>query len=369
MAAAASIACISVVLVSTYYVLVLRTTMDQDSGKKDSLDPTIDFIAGTVAGIAALVAGHPLDTVKVRFQSPQWNERYNRGTFNALATIVREERFSGLYKGVTSPLVSFALLSGLLFSSYRFLVKIQVENENSIPTIAQVTLAGIGCGMINSFITAPTELIKTRQQSLLTPSSTWAVTMQILKSSGIRGLYRGLTATFLRDTSYGAYFASYELSCRFFAGSPLMIFSAPSSDLPQPPAPSLQWTYLLVAGGIAGVIGWLATFPMDVVKTRVQGTEWSPRPSATIHYQNSLTSPTQLQSLLTSQTSPRPSTISVLSDIVDNPYRTTRTTIVNSYRAEGLGVFYRGLAPTLIKAIPANMVLFGAFEGVVRLLS
>ena len=43
-------------------------------------------------------------TVKVRFQDPNTSARYS-GTFNAVSTIIREERFSGLYKGVVSPMV------------------------------------------------------------------------------------------------------------------------------------------------------------------------------------------------------------------------------------------------------------------------
>ncbi|KAG5641318.1 hypothetical protein DXG03_005539 [Asterophora parasitica] len=52
-----------------------------------------------------------------------------------------------------------------------------------------------------------------------------------------------------------------------------------------------------------------------------------------------------------------------------HPYRTTLSTIVNSYRANGWRVFYRGLAPTLIRAIPVNMVTFATFEAVVKALS
>lgn len=50
-------------------------------------------------------------TVKVRFQTPEIHAKY-RSTFDALATIIRDERFSGLYKGITSPLVrSFMLIA------------------------------------------------------------------------------------------------------------------------------------------------------------------------------------------------------------------------------------------------------------------
>jgi hypothetical protein len=46
-------------------------------------------------------------TVKVRFQSPAVAGKY-RSTFHAITTIMQEERFIGLYKGITSPLVSQA---------------------------------------------------------------------------------------------------------------------------------------------------------------------------------------------------------------------------------------------------------------------
>lgn len=99
------------------------------------LDPRLDFFAGTVAvcwsmvipnnntndrqGMAGLVVGFPFDTgmhvvwnskcltlhpVKVRFQNPEIARKYS-STFHAVTTIIKEERFIGLFKGITSPLV------------------------------------------------------------------------------------------------------------------------------------------------------------------------------------------------------------------------------------------------------------------------
>ncbi|EDR13874.1 uncharacterized protein LACBIDRAFT_230077, partial [Laccaria bicolor S238N-H82] len=285
--------------------------------------------------------------VKVRFQSPAIASKYT-STFQAIATIIREERFIGLYKGITSPLATVALMNGLVFASYRFLLKLQLEDSSSTPSITQIALAGAGSGIISSIITTPTELIKIRQQSLLTETTTRQVALQVLRESGIKGLYRGITATALRDIGYGAYFAAYEATCRYLstpAVTPLdssLIMAQVEPDMTK-----LSWPSLLLAGGVAGIgmlffcltpsvllisrpsaAGWVVTFPFDVVKTRVQGsTAALSVPAAT----------------------PIPSQ--------------------TSFSPEGINVFFRGLAPTLIRAIPVNMVTFATFEAVVHALS
>ena len=44
-------------------------------------------------------------------------------------------------------------MNGLVFASYRFLLKIQLDNLTSIPTIGQIALAGTGSGIISSYVT------------------------------------------------------------------------------------------------------------------------------------------------------------------------------------------------------------------------
>ncbi|RDB18575.1 Mitochondrial basic amino acids transporter [Hypsizygus marmoreus] len=310
------------------------------------LDPTLDFIAGTVAGMASLTVGFPFDTVKVRFQNPTTAAKYH-STLHAVATIVREEKFIGLYKGITSPLATVALMNGLVFASYRFFMKIQLEHSQAIPTLAQITLAGAGSGIVSSIITTPTELIKIRQQSSLIPTSTHAVALQIFREAGLGGLYRGITATALRDCGYGAYFLAYEATLRYFA-------SRPTEASPRPTGQNgPSWPALLIAGGLAGIFGWLATFPLDVVKTRMQGTARAPvsRTPGTASPTSNPTTP-----LLAKPGQPPDA----------NPYQSTMSTIIHSYRTEGISVFFRGLAPTLIRAIPVNMVTFATFEAIVH---
>jgi solute carrier family 25 carnitine/acylcarnitine transporter 20/29 len=76
-------------------------------------------------------------------------------------------------------------------------------------------------------------------------------------------------------------------------------------------------------------VGWLVTFPLDVVKTRVQGTGPG----------------------VVSAKGVGTAALLAGSPPAANPYRTMWSTIVYSYRSEGLRVFYRGLAPTLIRCV------------------
>jgi solute carrier family 25 carnitine/acylcarnitine transporter 20/29 len=95
-------------------------------------------------------------------------------------------------------------------------------------------------------------------------------------------------------------------------------------------------------------VGWLATFPLDVVKTRVQGSQAIPIQVPVLavtgaHSGGGVVSLSPSTPLLNSLQPPA----MIVRDW--NPYRTTWSTIVYSYRNEGPGVFFRGLSPTLIR--------------------
>ena len=70
---------------------------------------------------------------------------------------------------------------------------------------------------------------------------------------------------------------------------------------------------LLFAGGTAGAVSWLVIYPLDVIKSRIQA---------------------------------------------GNNYNSMRQCVKHSLSEEGVGVFVRGVAPTLVRAFPTNAATF-----------
>ena len=81
---------------------------------------------------------------------------------------------------------------------------------------------------------------------------------KIYKQFGIRGLYLGFNVTLLREIlAMGTYFGFYEWAMRLCSPD------GQSSD--QAPVAAAFWN-----GGLAGMVSWLATYPIDYTKTLIQ---------------------------------------------------------------------------------------------------
>ncbi|KAF8948725.1 hypothetical protein BGZ47_003052 [Haplosporangium gracile] len=294
---------------------------------KKTFSPLSSFIH--FEGIAGLCVGHPWDTVKVRLQSKELAAKYS-GTWNCFSTILKQEKVKGLYKGMASPMVGVALVNALLFGVYGFFMDIQMKNPGDDPTLMQIYLAGTGSGIVNS---CPMELSKIRLQNqdqaagmAKSGGSGLGSTFykgpmdcfkQTYRQGGIRACYRGLWSTILRETSYGPYFLSYEIFCRVLT---------PEGQRTQ----DLSSGRLVVAGGFAGIAGWLSTYPTDVIKTRIQA---------------------QHDSLPKSQ-----------------QFKGMWDCTKHMYREEGFRVFFRGVNATVIRAFPCNAATFLVYSLAMRAL-
>lgn len=217
------------------------------------------FASGFVAGAVAKFCGHPLDTVKTRIQV----SGSRLGLHQQFTRILQTEGLCGLYKGVTSPVVGNAPLLAMFFAANEM-----AKNAISHLNLSQGMMEFIpGCwsGASVLLFTLPIEVLKVQKQGRIDNRSSYSeMVRNIMRKEGIRGLYRGFGISFwLWVPHCGLYFYNYDKLQRIFHSR----FSKNSTN---------DKNVLLgkiFAGGIAGQIGWLISYPFDSVKTYVQ---WQP---------------------------------------------------------------------------------------------
>lgn len=211
------------------------------------------------------------------------------GTLNALLLVAYNRTEEALNHALLSP------ASPNLVFSYS-----DVGGSTRGSNLWTTWIAGAIGGLATWVVSTPTELIKCRAQlaeapgaqasnpipSSLpsTPSSSYQITRAIIRTEGFRSLYHGGVVTALRDSiGYGFYFWAYALGGRIVTS---LLPQAPGStaavntggiDNNSSSAGFLtqETAKVLFSGGVAGVISWASIFPLDVIKTRVQGQVYS----------------------------------------------------------------------------------------------
>ncbi|XP_012287253.1 mitochondrial ornithine transporter 1 [Orussus abietinus] len=280
----------------------------------------IDFIAGSLGGVALVYVGQPLDTVKVKMQT--FPSMYKGMVDCFMKTLRMDGVARGLYAGTLPAVVANVAENSVLFAAYGACQK-AIANLSGLQKVEDLgslgnAWAGFFAAFFSSLTLCPTELIKCQLQAmrevqiqrtvsnesvnLIGPGQ---LTKKIIHEYGFRGLFRGLTSTIAREMpGYFFFFGGYE------ATRQLLTQPGQSRD-------DIGWQKTMVAGAVGGSVLWLVIFPADVVKSRIQ-----------------------VQNLQT----PAPV---VFKDIV---------------RTEGIGALYNGLKPTLIRTVPATATLFLTYE-------
>ena len=161
-------------------------------------------MCGSFAGVANVISGYPLDSVKVRMQTANLNSKLSMRA--VITDTISNEGVLAFYKGMGPPLVTVPLINSIIFASYEFYKKlINVESEADF-TFNQCMQAGMFAGFINSFVLSPIELVKCRLQIQTEANLQNAYykgslhcIRRIVSEEGINGLFKGLVATILRE--------------------------------------------------------------------------------------------------------------------------------------------------------------------------
>ncbi|XP_075435627.1 mitochondrial carnitine/acylcarnitine carrier protein-like [Ascaphus truei] len=130
----------------------------------ERVSPVKNFFAGGVGGVSLILAGQPLDTIKVKLQTqprplPGQNPRF-ASTLDCFRKIVAREGFRGLYKGMGAPLAVATPIMAVSFFGFGLGKKLQQRGQDIALRPHQVCAAGMLAGGLSAFIMAPGERIK-----------------------------------------------------------------------------------------------------------------------------------------------------------------------------------------------------------------
>ena len=239
--------------------------------------------------------------------------------------ILEEEGIAGFFGGVKAMMIGQALIKSVAFSANEQALESLKDfdwdtiglgsvvgatpEQNALisSSFLALILAASFSGFVTSFLVTPVERVKVMMQAQSTNSlysNEIECIQAVLKNEGFLGLFsRGLGPTLAREVpSYAIYFVVYGLLIHTNVAENYLGGTAP-----------------LVCGAMSGCACWIPVYPIDVIKTLVQNTEGGDSSSAF--------------------------------DIA-----------IDLYKNEGIGAFFNGLTPKMLRASVNHAVTFWVYD-------
>ncbi|KAI9718303.1 MAG: Mitochondrial succinate-fumarate transporter [Chrysothrix sp. TS-e1954] len=178
------------------------------------------FFAGLSAGVTEAVAVvTPMEVVKIRLQAQHHSmadpldvPKY-RNAAHATYTVIKEEGFGALYRGVSLTALRQGTNQAANFTAYAFLKdklqkmqadRLGAEHGGSNLPGWQTSIIGLISGAVGPFTNAPIDTIKTRLQRTPAEEGQTAVSRitgiakEMWKQEGSRAFYKGITPRVMR---------------------------------------------------------------------------------------------------------------------------------------------------------------------------
>ncbi|KAF0717891.1 Aste57867_2032 [Aphanomyces stellatus] len=172
---------------------------------------------GAIAGLVATFTVYPMELVRTRLIAMKNTTSIAKECFRVLRT----EGMCGLYRGCLSGLVGAIPFEGIQFASYEYGKSFVTEHrwpasrwsadKTKLDTVDHLALGSVS-GAVAQMVAYPFDTIKKRLQlQAATKNGMIDCFNQIVRTDGVRGLYRGSGPNMVRLLPYSAVmFASYE---------------------------------------------------------------------------------------------------------------------------------------------------------------
>ncbi|KUJ11034.1 mitochondrial tricarboxylate transporter [Mollisia scopiformis] len=280
------------------------------------------IIAGGFAGASETIITYPAEFIKTRRQLPQ----HAHGSISSIAVIQSTYRtfgWTGFYSGCGALAMSNTLKSGIRFFSFetsRDLLDKLFHTQQGQRSPWVNVLSGLSAGVVEVLlVVTPGEALKTRLikdsgpkgQRVLSGRGVFGAMTHIVQRDGISTLWKGAIPVMSKQATNSAVRIS--------------TFGAMQEQVAKRwPRWEGQVVTTLTIGAISGVVTVYASMPFDNMKTRMQGS------------------------------------CNEYSGMVDCARK--------SLMMEGVGVFWRGTTPRLVRLTLSSGITFTVYDQVVRVL-
>ncbi|EEH08907.1 mitochondrial carrier protein [Histoplasma capsulatum G186AR] len=284
-----------------------------------------DLTAGAAGGIAQVLLGQPFDIIKVRLQT---TTNYSNA-FDCATKILKNEGPLAFYKGTLTPLVGIGACVSVQFGAFhearRQFEELNAKKDplNTSLSYPQYYLAGAFAGITNSVISGPIEHVRIRLQTQphgaqrLYNGPIDCIRKLSAHEGVLKGIYRGGLVTVFREAqAYGVWFLTFEY---------LMNWDAKRNNIKREEISAVK---VATYGGLAGEALWLASYPLDVIKSKMQSDGFG----------------------------------------AQQKYAGMTDCFKKTFVTEGLGGFWKGIGPTLLRAMPVSAGTFAVVELAMRAL-
>lgn len=184
--------------------------------------------AGALAGITSVTVTYPMDIVRTRLSiqtasivTHSANKIHHPpGMWSVMKKMYQTEGgIKALYRGLVPTNMGVAPYVGLNFAVYESMRKYMTPQGQKDPSATGKLLSGAVSGAVAQTITYPFDVLRRRFQVVsmgqgklgFQYNSVWGAVKSIIKSEGVRGMYKGLSANLLKVApSMATSWLSYE---------------------------------------------------------------------------------------------------------------------------------------------------------------